>query len=402
MNKKIFLFIVSLAILYFLFSQEYIYTFLVSNSGSGGYFSDWEAIVKAIECKSNLKNCEIINYGGIYLLLPYTDNFNYFYYKIVPVLFIILFIFYVIKIIELKNYKYYFLIFLLIFNPASILAFERANTDLLFFIILLTICYCRIYWINIILINFSFLAKYYLITFFINFIIENKKRSNLRSLFIIIISIIVCFVFIYFDQNGLKGFIGKPGETHFRIGAGWEYYFSIKAIPRILRYLFDINYIFLLIIFYSLFIYLSIKFYKYFKKINIFNNFSLYTIENKFFILGINTLILCFLLFSNYYYREIYLIASLPLLIKLKHEIKSKQINYIFIFLVFRYVFLFIYSYFILQGTHHYVDNQRIFFDSFIFLASFKGIIDFILISILASFLIFYNIEILKKLKKIK
>ena len=50
----------------------------------------------------------------------------------------------------------------------------------------------------------------------------------------------------------------------------------------------------------------------------------------------------------------------------------------------------------------HYVDNQRIFFDSFIFLASFKGIIDFILISILASFLIFYNIEILKKLKKIK
>jgi len=147
---------------------------------------------------------------------------------------------------------------------------------------------------------------------------------------------------------------------------------------------------------------LSIKFYKYFKKINIFNNFSLYTIENKFFILGINTLILCFLLFSNYYYREIYLIASLPLLIKLKHEIKSKQINYIFIFLVFRYVFLFIYSYFILQGTHHYVDNQRIFFDSFIFLASFKGIIDFILISILASFLIFYNIEILKKLKKIK
>ena len=44
------------------------------------------------------------------------------------------------------------------------------------------------------------------------------------------------------------------------------------------------------------------------------------------------------------------------------------------------------------------VDNQRIFFDSFIFLASFKGIIDFILISILASFLIFYNIEIFRQL----
>jgi len=401
MNKKIFLFIVSLAILYFLFSQKYIYTFLVSHSGSGDYFGDWEYVVKAIECKSNFQICDF-NYGGILLLLPYKDNFNFFYYKIIPIIFIILFVFYVIKIIKLKNYKYYLLTFLLIINPASILVFERANIDILFFIILLTLCYSRVYWINFILINFSFLAKYYPITFFINFIIENKNRSNLRSLFIIFFSIIICLIFIYFDQDGLKGFLGKPGETHFRVGAGWEYYFSIKAIPRVLKYLFDINYIFLLVIFYSLFIYLSIKFYKYFKKLNIFNNLSLHSIENKFFILGINTLILCFLLFSNFYYREIYLIASLPLLIKLKDEIKSKQINYIFIFIVLRYVFLFIYSYFILQGTHHHVNGQRIFYDSFILLASFKGIVDFILISILASFLIFYNIEILKKLKIFK
>ena len=69
MNKKIFLFIFSLAILYFLFSQKYIYTFLVSHSGSGGYFGDWEYIVKAIECKSNFQICDF-NYGGILLLLP--------------------------------------------------------------------------------------------------------------------------------------------------------------------------------------------------------------------------------------------------------------------------------------------------------------------------------------------
>ena len=124
MNKKIFLFIVSLAILYFLFSQKYIYTFLVSHSGSGGFFGDWEYVVKAIECKSNFQICDF-NYGGILLLLPYTDNFNFFYYKIIPILFIILFVFYVIKIIKLKNYKYYLLTFLLIFNP-SILYFSKS------------------------------------------------------------------------------------------------------------------------------------------------------------------------------------------------------------------------------------------------------------------------------------
>ena len=78
--KKVTLGIVSLVVLYFLFSQSYIYTFFVSNSGSGGFFSDWEYIAQGLECKSNLKKCDF-NYGGIFLLLPYTDQLNFFYYK---------------------------------------------------------------------------------------------------------------------------------------------------------------------------------------------------------------------------------------------------------------------------------------------------------------------------------
>ena len=396
--NKVTLGIVSLVVLYFLFSQSYIYTFFVSNSGSGGFFSDWEYIAQGLECKSNLKKCDF-NYGGIFLLLPYTDQLNFFYYKIVPILFIILFVAYVIKIIDLKNQGYVFLTLLLIFNPSTLLALERANTDVLFFIILLTICYSRIYFLNFILINFSFLAKYYPITFFVNYFIEKKDRTNIKSLLLVFISLFLCLVFIYFDKDGLKGLLGKPGETYFRIGAGWEYYFSIKAIPRIIRYIFDYNYIFILVVWYSFFIYLTFKIYKYFKYHNVFRHLSLDRIEDKFFILGINTLFLCFILFSNYYYREIFLIASLPLVIKLKDEIKLPQINYLFKFIVLRYFFLFIYSYVLLQGTHNYIDGQRIFFNSFLYLATTKGVIDFILMSILSSFLIFYNLQIIKKIK---
>jgi len=396
--NKITLSITSLIILYFLFSQNHIYTFLISHSGSGGFFSDWEFIVQGLECKSNLQKCDF-SYGGIFLLLPYTNEFNFFYYKVIPILFIILFVFYVVKIIDLKKPKYIFLTLLLIFNPSTLLALERANTDILFFIILLTICYSRIYFLNFILINFSFLAKYYPITFFINYFIEKKDRSNIKSLSLVFLSILFCWAFISFDQDGLKGLLGKPGETYFRIGAGWEYYFSIKAIPRVVRYIFDYNYIFVLFIWYSFFIFLIIKLYKYFEKLKIFKNLSLDRIEDKIFILGINTLFLCFILFSNWYYREIYLIASLPLLIRLKDERKLKQINYIFTFIVLRYFFLFIYSYILLQGTHHYIDGQRIFYNSFLFLATIKGAIDFILMSILSSFLVFYNFEIIKKMK---
>mgnify|MGYP001295139650 FL=1 len=397
MIKKIILGTFSLIILFILFSQGYINNFFVTESGSGAYFADWQFVVNAIKCKSSLQTCPLIDLGGLFLLLPYTDKLNQFY-QIFPILLIILFVFYLIKIIELKNSKYAFLSLLLIFNPSSILALERANTDVIFFIILLFICYSRFFWANAILVNISFLAKYYPITFFINFFIEKKDRSNFTSLLLIILSFFICIAFIYFDEHGLKAMVGSPGETHFRTGAGWGYLFSVKAIPRILKYLFDFNYIVLLIFFYSFFIFFSIKFYKFFEKSNIFKSLTLYNIEDRFFILGINTLLLCFLLFSNYYYREIFLILSLPLLIKLKNQKESKEINYIFIFIILRYLFLFIYNYIMMQETHYFEDNQRIFYNSFLFIETIKGIVDFILISILSSFLIHYNTIILKKL----
>ena len=51
-----------------------------------------------------------------------------------------------------------------------------------------------------------------------------------------------------------------------------------------------------------------------------------------------------------------------------------------------------------IQETYYFEDNQRIFYDSFLFIETIKGILDFILLSVLSSFLIHYNTIILKKL----
>ena len=198
------------------------------------------------------------------------------------------------------------------------------------------------------------------------------------------------FLFLYTDQFNFW--------TTGHAKSAFHYLFSIKSFAKIINYLFDTNYIILLVFSYLFFIFLSIKFFIFFKKKKIFNFFNLYDTEDKLFIIGINTLVLCYLIFSNYYYREIFLILGLPLLIKLRDRNKSNFTNYLFSFVIIKYLFLFLYNYFLLQETYYHVDGVRIFYGFFIILIAIKSIFDFILMSILASFLISYNMQIIKKI----
>ena len=108
--------------------------------------------------------------------------------------------------------------------------------------------------------------------------------------------------FILIDFSHFKNSLGNSG-----LNPGYHYLFSVKSIPKVIKYILNINYIFLLVFFYSLFIYISIKIYKFLKNKNFFDQLDIYRKEDKLFILGSNTLVLCFLLFSNWYYREFFL-----------------------------------------------------------------------------------------------
>ena len=57
--------------------------------------------------------------------------------------------------------------------------------------------------------------------------------------------------------------------------------------------------------------------------------------------------------------------------------------------ILLRYIFLFIYSYFNINDGLAIINNQRIFSNAFLTVISIKGLIDFIFMSIVSSFLIY-------------
>ena len=89
------------------------------------------------------------------------------------------------------------MIFCIIFSPTSLLALERGNLDLHLFLIAFLISYNRFFYINLFLISFSFLLKYYPITFFINLFTE-KKKSKKFILILFILSLFLSSLFIFY------------------------------------------------------------------------------------------------------------------------------------------------------------------------------------------------------------
>ena len=116
----------------------------------------------------------------------------------------------------------------------------------------------------------------------------------------------------------------------------------------------------------------------------------------KLFLIGTNTILFNYLIFSNYYYREIFLILSLPILIKLKNTLKIDTIKYFIYFIIFRYLFLHVYNYFILNENFTHINGIRVFYNSFLTVFTIKSILDFILMIVLSGILFFYNFEIFK------
>ena len=120
--------------------------------------------------------------------------------------------------------------------------------------------------------------------------------------------------------------------------------------------------------------------------------------------LGAIILISSYLIYSNYYYREVFLICVFPLL--LKDEIfKIRFIRYFLYFSIFRYIFEYVYSYISLTDFIYYIDNLRYFKFSFMFVSYLKSLFDLALITALSYIFFIFNkdfiIEKLPSLNKL-
>ena len=288
-------------------------------------------------------------------------------------------------IINPKSFREYLLLSLCIFNPSTFLALERLGFDLFVFLFTIFVCFNRIYILNWLIIFFLTFVKIYPAILGVNIFLENIKRGFKKNLIIILSITIVSFIYLYFNFDKYKLSLFDSGIDAGE--AGYHYLFSIKALPKILKYVFSLNYILLLVIFYFSFIFIVYKFYKKIDKNFVQITKNTFSTNGKLFILGGYISFICFITYSNYVYREIFIILMLPYIIDLCRKNITGLANLLLLLILIRYFFLLPYGFFNVHDGITYVDGVISFSNIFLSIITIKGFFDFVLMALLCSFL---------------
>ena len=185
---------------------------------------------------------------------------------------------------------------------------------------------------------------------------------------------------------------GKPG---------YHFLYSLNSLPKIFTYIFDINYQFLLLIFYSLFIIITVKLYKMIT-LNYDNmNVELYAKDSKLFIIGGYFSLFLFVLVSSFVYKEIFIILLIPFILNIKNNHQEKLFSILLYLVIARYCYLFLYAFLNIHDGVAFVNGQRIFSNEFLFAIFLKSILDFALMCFISAILYMKTkIYILDKFKK--
>jgi len=396
---NIFFIIIVIFLLIFLIHSSLIYKFIWKVEY---LFGDLKVPINWLKCnylgfdlyKESIKNCPNFDgtsftYGYIFLIIPFNNILEIFYINYLPYLIIITFVFSVILIINPKTKFEYIVVLLCIFNPSSILLIERMNLDIFIFLISIFITFNRFYFLNWFIIYFATFIKIYPAILSINIFIENKNRILKKNIFIILSLIIICLLYLFFHFNEYLFLLENQGG----VKAGYHFLFSLNTFPKIFKYIFNFNYILLILFFYLMFFLLTIFFYN--KLNNIFSTiFSyIYCYKTKLFILGGYVSFVCYIIFSNYFYREVFIILTLPYLLSLSNLRNDNLLKYLLNLIVLKYLFSYLYSYINIHDGIIHVDGIRFFSNKFLLAISIKSFIDFILMSFLGS-LLFLNTKV--------
>ncbi len=338
--------------------------------------------LEQIDCGSKQKISQF-NYGQAFLLLPYNEFLDNFYRNYLPWILVFLFIFFTVKIFQINNFNEYILLYLAILNPSTMLMLERMQIDSIFYLAIIFCAYNRYYIFNWFLGIYFALIKFYPISILLTVFVENKERSLKSVLLIIFFLSIIFFGYLLINKDYYSFMLNNmlPGK------AGYHFLYSLNSFPKILKYVFDIKYQILLLIFYSLFIFLIFKICKKLMLDLYVYKETLYTKQSKlFFISGYFNLFL-FVLVSSYAYKEVYLILSIPYILLLNFKYNLKIFKFIIYLLIVRYMYLFLYAFLNINDGITFVDNVRFFSNYFMYTISVKALFDFILLSFLISIL---------------
>ena len=394
-QKNIIISLLFSSFIYYLWKLGILYSYSVTPVVSDGrlhIFADWAVMIKLNICHNKLginvfynNPCasSIMDYGNIFLLFPYFESLEKFYFFYFPILTGIVFIFSIVSLLQPKNIFNYFLLTLILFSPPTLLIIERANFDMLIFLMVVLIAFSNSLFLNFIIIIFVSLLKYYPLTLMVNFFIEKKAISTKKILLILSLFIIVVFSLFYLTGESWELMQHKTQSWD----PPWGNQFSVKAITMISEKWKNYEHPMILLISYIFFIFFTIIFFLAFKKTRFIDKVNIYSFEEKLFILGANLVVTLYLISHNIHYREIFIILLFPFLMKLNESIDNKIFRYLLYFITFRYIFFLI-------------SNYYIFFNKIYYLLYFKASSDIILVSSFAAICIIMNIEILKQFTK--
>lgn len=387
--RTLIFFFLIITILYFLFPKIIYgyFIFGVEKNNTIYVFADWTNIIQAIRCKLLDFNvfinnpCDvtgrIYNYGSILLFIPFFEKYSVFYLLYIPIIVNFIFIYVVISHFALKNLREYILVLFFIFNPATILLMERLNFDIFIFLSIILLCYFRKNLLNLLVILFLSLSKFYPVSLLPLFFINNKNILN--NLIYTLIFLILLFFFLYLDQENLK-IILKVTKI-FTAGYFWSFnFFALSKIPILLTIFSKTSLIIFSLLFFIIFFLVGFFIYKNIlvkKEVNL-DNINSY--NKTLFLISSGVLVSNYFLWSNWIYREVFLFGTIPFLIEI--STKEKFFNNLINFIIFRFAYFSISSYFA-------------FFKRNDFLLVFHQIFDICLVSFLLGIIFHYYFNLI-------
>ena len=279
------------------------------------------------------------DYGRTLLYLPLiNENYKSTFLIIYGSLLIVSLVFVTFRLIKPKNIYENIICLILIFNPTSLLLFERLNLDLLIFLCLVLIIFLKKKYLFKLFIKFIlFSFKYYPLFFVINFFTENELGSRKKFIYSFLLILFSAILF-YFSLDDLK-YVFSDFE---KVGRNIKYSYSINSFIRIIDHfnLVEKDYIkpALLIV---LFVFSLLTFFVLKDKIKapLEKERYFYYPRAKLFFISTNLLIILYLFFNNNYFREVFFIGVVPYLLILSNE-KCKYSKICLFTILLKYSFM--------------------------------------------------------------
>lgn len=296
-------------------------------------FPDWSVILNANICQIKgfdvyLDNpCDQWNrkhvYGEVLLKIPFIAKFPKFYFVILPIIFNYLFIYTVVSFFNFKNKLEYLTTFLFLLSVPVIMAIERANIDIIIFLMMVLIAKNQKLLLNYLLLILVTISKFYPISMAIIFLFKKKLKNIILNM---IFFFLIVLLILFFQSDQLIKIFNNQSQFSSSGIYGFSFFHGINCIKDFNIYVRGKDYTWIKYFYISIILIIPLIITMVLNLRNISTNNSILKLfftnsfENRLYILSTTVTLICYFSFSSFPYREIFFLGLIPWIIKEKNQ----------------------------------------------------------------------------------